>query len=96
MFVGSFEGDFNQFPLDVQAAVKQFKASGVTNLLVDVTNNGGLCTFSAKCRQSLTLAGPRWSRRPSVLPSPVPFWHCGWIPVRAPHMERKYISDRIL
>ncbi|KAH8990807.1 hypothetical protein EDB92DRAFT_724534 [Lactarius akahatsu] len=41
MFVGSFEGDFNQFPLDVDAAVKQFKASGVTNLLIDVTNNGG-------------------------------------------------------
>ncbi|KAH8990803.1 hypothetical protein EDB92DRAFT_1946330 [Lactarius akahatsu] len=29
------------FPLDVDAAVKQFKASGVTNLLIDVTNNGG-------------------------------------------------------
>ncbi|KAI9438208.1 hypothetical protein H4582DRAFT_2111656 [Lactarius indigo] len=41
MFVGSFEGDFAQFPLDVDAAVKQFKASGVTNLLIDVTNNGG-------------------------------------------------------
>jgi hypothetical protein len=41
MFVGSFEGDYYQFPLDVQAAVTQFKASGVTNLLVDVTNNPG-------------------------------------------------------
>ncbi|KAH9030512.1 hypothetical protein EDB85DRAFT_1866414 [Lactarius pseudohatsudake] len=41
MFVGSFEGDFYQFPLDVDAAVKQFKASGVTNLLIDVTDNGG-------------------------------------------------------
>ncbi len=45
MFVGSFEGDFDQFPLDVDAAVKQFKASGVTNLLIDVTNNGGSHTF---------------------------------------------------
>ncbi|KAF8270054.1 hypothetical protein EI94DRAFT_1723741 [Lactarius quietus] len=41
MFVGSFEGNFFQFPFDVQAAVKQFKASGVTNLLIDVTDNGG-------------------------------------------------------
>jgi hypothetical protein len=43
MFVGSFEGDYYQFPLDVQAAVTQFKTSGVTNLLVDVTNNPGWC-----------------------------------------------------
>ncbi|KAI0267449.1 hypothetical protein BC834DRAFT_78050 [Gloeopeniophorella convolvens] len=41
MFVGSFEGDFNQFPVDVEAAVNQFKASGVKNVLIDVTNNGG-------------------------------------------------------
>ncbi|KAF8270058.1 hypothetical protein EI94DRAFT_1771038 [Lactarius quietus] len=41
MFVSSFGGDFYQFQFDVQAAVKQFKASGVTNLLIDVTNNGG-------------------------------------------------------
>jgi len=41
MFVGSFQGTFSQFPLDVEAAVQQFKAAGVTNLLIDVTNNGG-------------------------------------------------------
>ncbi|EKM57181.1 uncharacterized protein PHACADRAFT_160711 [Phanerochaete carnosa HHB-10118-sp] len=41
MFVGSFEGDFNQFQTDTDAAIKQFKASGVTRLLVDLTNNGG-------------------------------------------------------
>ncbi|KAH9059208.1 hypothetical protein EDB87DRAFT_1822873 [Lactarius vividus] len=40
MFIGSFEGNFSQFPLDVEAAVRQFTASGVTNLLIDVTNNG--------------------------------------------------------
>ncbi|KAI9463968.1 hypothetical protein BJY52DRAFT_1401032 [Lactarius psammicola] len=39
MFVGSFEEVYEQFLLDVAAAVKQFKASGVTNLLIDVTNN---------------------------------------------------------
>ncbi|KAI9450194.1 hypothetical protein BJY52DRAFT_199868 [Lactarius psammicola] len=41
MFVGSFEGNYSQFQFDVKAAVRQFKASGVTNLLIDVTNNGG-------------------------------------------------------
>ena len=41
MFVGSFEGDFNQFQTDTQAAVTQFKASGVTRLILDLTNNGG-------------------------------------------------------
>ncbi|KAL0946153.1 hypothetical protein HGRIS_012416 [Hohenbuehelia grisea] len=41
MFVGSFGGDFNQFQRDTVAAIKQFKASGVTRLLLDLTNNGG-------------------------------------------------------
>jgi len=49
MFVGSFAGDFDQFQLDVDAAVKQFKASGVTNLLIDVTNNDGSHTFLIEC-----------------------------------------------
>lgn len=42
MFVGSFEGDFNQFQTDTVAAIQQFKASGVTRLLIDLTNNGGM------------------------------------------------------
>lgn len=41
MFVGSFEGDFVQFQTDTVAAIQQFKASGVTHLLLDLTNNGG-------------------------------------------------------
>ncbi|KAF8270052.1 hypothetical protein EI94DRAFT_1723726 [Lactarius quietus] len=41
MFVGNFEGNSSQFPVDVDAAVKEFKASGVKNLLIDVTNNPG-------------------------------------------------------
>ena len=42
MFIGSFESEnSDQFPLDIDAAVKEFKSSGVTNLLIDVTNNGG-------------------------------------------------------
>lgn len=56
MFVGSFEGNFSQFPLDVDAAVRQFKASGVTNLLIDVTNNGGTFASRDQILESLTLA----------------------------------------
>ncbi|KAI0075954.1 hypothetical protein K474DRAFT_1317140 [Panus rudis PR-1116 ss-1] len=41
MFVGSFEGDFVQFQTDTVAAINQFKASGVTHLLLDLTDNGG-------------------------------------------------------
>ncbi|KAI0372476.1 hypothetical protein BV20DRAFT_1050796 [Pilatotrama ljubarskyi] len=42
MFVGSFEpDDFDQFQTDVQATITQFKKSGVSQLLVDLTNNGG-------------------------------------------------------
>ncbi|KAI9513403.1 hypothetical protein F5148DRAFT_3736 [Russula earlei] len=47
MFIGTFESeqsdnnDLAQFPADVVAAVATFQASGVTNLLIDVTNNGG-------------------------------------------------------
>jgi C-terminal processing protease CtpA/Prc len=48
MFVGSFLGNYTQFPIDVAAAVNQFKASGVTNLVIDVTNNGGLYAFLIK------------------------------------------------
>jgi hypothetical protein len=47
MFVGSFEqDDISQFPADVAAAFDQFKASGVKNILIDVTNNPGSYTFS--------------------------------------------------
>ncbi|KAI0289967.1 hypothetical protein BC826DRAFT_913877 [Russula brevipes] len=41
MFIGTFEGDSDQFPVDVAAAAKKFKASGVKNILIDVTDNGG-------------------------------------------------------
>jgi C-terminal processing protease CtpA/Prc len=51
MFVGSFEGDFDQTQVDVDAAVNQFRASGVKNLLIDVTNNGGLYEFMTKCQK---------------------------------------------
>ncbi|CDO74428.1 hypothetical protein BN946_scf184880.g2 [Trametes cinnabarina] len=42
MFVGSFEpDDFFQFQTDVLATVMQFKQEGVSQLLIDLTNNGG-------------------------------------------------------
>ncbi|KAI0053221.1 hypothetical protein FA95DRAFT_941421 [Auriscalpium vulgare] len=41
MFIGSFEGDYTQFQTDTVAAIAQFQASGVTNLLIDLTDNGG-------------------------------------------------------
>ena len=45
MFVGSFDGDFFQTQVDIAAAFDEFYASGVTNLVIDVTNNGGLYGF---------------------------------------------------
>jgi hypothetical protein len=52
MFVGSFQADVDQFTREVDAVVKHFKASGVKNLLIDVTNNGGSCTLSTNARKS--------------------------------------------
>ena len=45
MFFGNFAGDPIQFQFDVIDAFNEFKASGVTNLLVDVTGNPGSHTF---------------------------------------------------
>ena len=42
MFVGSFEpDDFNGFQTDVQSAFQEFEQAGVSQLIVDLTNNGG-------------------------------------------------------
>ncbi|KAI0827407.1 hypothetical protein BC628DRAFT_177026 [Trametes gibbosa] len=42
MFVGSFEpDDFFQFQTDVASSVAQFQEAGVSQILVDLTNNGG-------------------------------------------------------
>ena len=42
MFVGSFEpDDFDQFQTDVRDTFTQFEAAGLTQLIVDLTNNGG-------------------------------------------------------
>ena len=52
MFVGSFEGDPDQFQHDVDAAINEFKGYGVTNLLIDVTNNGGSHAFLTEWRKT--------------------------------------------
>lgn len=41
MFVGSFEGDFDGFQADVVQAVNGFKQAKITQVLIDLTNNGG-------------------------------------------------------
>jgi hypothetical protein len=51
IFVGTFDSNnnndtFNHFQVDVRNAINQFKSSGVANLLIDITNNGGMYTYS--------------------------------------------------
>jgi len=45
MYIGTFYTDsddvINQFPGDVVSALDEFKSSGVTNLVIDVSNNPG-------------------------------------------------------
>ena len=42
MFVGSFEpNDFDGFQTDVQSSFAEFKSKGVSQLIVDLSNNGG-------------------------------------------------------
>jgi hypothetical protein len=41
MFLGSFEGDFDGFQSDVVAAINAFTQAKVSQLLLDLTNNGG-------------------------------------------------------
>ena len=42
MFVGSFEpDDFFGFQTDVQSSFADFQSKGATQLIVDLTNNGG-------------------------------------------------------
>lgn len=42
MFVGSFDPeDYNGFQSQVAYVVSAFQAAGVTQLLIDLTNNGG-------------------------------------------------------
>lgn len=54
MFVGSFAGDYKQTQVDIAAAFDQFHDSGVTNLVIDVTNNGGLYGFLTEMPNNLT------------------------------------------
>ena len=55
MFVGSFEGDFVQFQTDTQAAIDEFKQSGVTRLIIDLSNNGGKYSIYPVIHMGFTL-----------------------------------------
>ena len=79
MFVGSFGGDFVQFETDTVNAFNAFKTAGITNLLIDLTNNGGTAKhftslidniFSNLCSY-ITFRG---LCLPWPVPPPVPCW----------------------
>lgn len=57
MFVGSFYGDVIQTQRDIAAVFDQFHASGVTNPVIDVTNNGGLYRSMMEMPDNLTSTG---------------------------------------
>lgn len=47
MFVGSFSpSDYDQFQVDTETAIKQFQDANVTNLLIDLTDNGGVSSHN--------------------------------------------------
>ena len=74
MFVGSFGGDPIQFQFDVADAIDQFKASGVTNLLVDVTENGG--SFLLRLIPgNLTRVYARRIHLSGTIPCCIPCWY---------------------
>jgi hypothetical protein len=54
MYVSSFGGDLIQSQIDIATAFDQFHDSGVTNLVIDVTNNGGLYGFMIEMPNNLT------------------------------------------
>lgn len=82
MFVGSFGGDFNQFQTDVVAAFDQFKASGVSRLLIDLTNNGGELEFMYYGPLDSSMLSIRRIRLLGTVPPPVFGWCKVWLPVR--------------
>lgn len=45
MFLGSFDGDFDGFQNDVAAAIRAFRQAKVTQVLLDLTDNGGACLY---------------------------------------------------
>ena len=74
MYVGPLGGDPTQFQFDVVDAINQFKSSGVTNLLVDVTDNPGSCTASANAYRS-DAGGLKWNYLSGNIPCCIP---CGY------------------
>ena len=73
MYVGGFGGDFLQSQIDMATSIDQLYASGVTNLVIDVTNNGGLYGFMMNAKQS-DIKGCRWVPLLGTVPLSVPYW----------------------
>lgn len=74
MFLGSFAGDFDGFQADVVAAIKAFKQAKVTQLLLDLTNNGGVCACTlAIIHVSMTQGLDRRFRVPWSILASIPF-----------------------
>lgn len=83
MFVGSFEpDDFDQFQSDVVATTAAFKAAGVTQLLIDLTNNGGEYIAYYSLLEVSNALDLRWFRVLGSVPASVPRGLTDWIPVR--------------
>jgi hypothetical protein len=87
MFVGSFDGDFIQTPVDIAAAFDQFHASGVTNLVIDVTDNEGLQGFMDGNAKQSDINDCRRVGLPGIAPPSVPWWCDVWNTVGAPNVK---------
>jgi hypothetical protein len=90
MYIGSFAGDFTQLQVDIAAAFDQFLASGVTNLVIDVTENGGLYGFMMEMPNNLTSNDCRWVRLRGIIPPSVPWWYGVWNTVGALNVKVRW------
>ena len=76
MFVGSFEpDDFFGFQTDVQSSFADFQSKGVTQLIVDLTNNGGRHTSGPVVNENMGSCTHRWICLSRPVPSCVPRRH---------------------
>ena len=74
-----------QFQTDTVAAMSSFKKAGVSRLLIDLTNNGGMCFFySGKQVIYKSWNFIRWLRVPGSVPPSIPRWRTDRLPVSTP------------
>lgn len=65
MYVSSFGGDYYSFQIGVAASLWSFQQANVTNLLIDVTNNGGKLSFGIQ--RTLHLRRKKYSGMASAI-----------------------------